>query len=105
MANQVMSEIERGIRDRAQVEAVKAFAQKKQELLGMGWPVSSSAFPNEDSDALRTLLDKYLNKVVIPRAQETAIRSFLGNYERLVVELPALQEAAYEEGREDAAGS
>lgn len=105
MANQVMSEIERGIRDRAQVEAVRVFSKKRQELLGMGWPVPSSAFSNEDYDALKTLLEKYLNKVVIPRAQETAIRAFLGNYEHLVVELPALQEAAYEEGREDAAGS
>ena len=110
MANEAISVLERNLRERAVIEATNAFAKAKQALLNPGWPISTNSsagadakvWTSEDSNQLNALLEKFLKIQIIPKAEEKAIREFMNSYARLVVELPALQEAAYQEGQNDA---
>ena len=104
MANEVIGGIERALREKAAMDATRKFHQAMKDLLTPGYPVSSNKdeFSSEDFNELKKLLERFLKFMVIPKAQDMAVRLFVANYEQLVAELPALQETAYQEGQEDA---
>lgn len=90
MASEAMSQLEKSIRHKAMMDATVKFNRDKQALLSQGYTLSSKIFTHEESDQLKALLDKFLKHEVIPKAEEKAVRDFLGSYEQLVQQFPSL---------------
>lgn len=95
MANEAMSQLETAIRRKASNDATLQFRKDWEAMSKPGWSVGTrpDGWTTEDSNQLKALGEKYLKYQIIPKAEEKAIREFIGSYEQLVHQFPSLVES------------
>lgn len=89
-----MNTIEEGIRAKAKEKAMIRFRAQLKELTQYGHAGTwCKEFTYEDMREFERLADKLMHHIVIPLAEEAAIKDFLNAYQTLIVEYPDLVEA------------
>lgn len=87
--------IEKGIRAKAKEKAMIRFHAQLKELMKYGHSGTwCKGFTYLDMQEFRRLADSLMHHIVIPLAEEAAIKDFLNTYQTLIVEYPDLVEAA-----------
>ena len=90
--------LDQQIRAKAKQDATFRFNNARTALLQDGhsgtWEMG---FPHAKFVELRTLLDEFLDKIVIPMAEQKAINQFHATYEVLLNEYPDLIQESEEE--------
>lgn len=86
------SMLERAIRSKATMAALKEFDRLTKEALSLGYPVNNTpAYTHKDHDTLRALLNLYFTTQVQPRVEEKAVQDFFNMYQSLIQQFPNLQ--------------
>ena len=98
MASEMISQLERSIRDKAGKDATVQFHKDWEQMHKGGWPVSTDqVWTTEDANTFKALGEKYLKHRIIPKAEEKAVREFMVSYEQQVHQFPSLVEETAEE--------